>query len=129
MRPSLVGHILVELFLDAYLNGNFPGRLEYFYEQVAKVDAVKVQDAINLFATKPTGKLADEIDRFVRVRYLFDYDTDKGVIYRINKVFQRIKLDPIGDEIFDWMPSARTRVYENVESLLPEYPIELEVNR
>lgn len=125
MRPSLVGHIIVELFLDAYLNAQFPGRLEYFYDQVENVDGLRIQDAINLFATKPTTKLVGEIDRFVKVRYLFDYDTNEGVVYRINKVFKRIKLDPLGNEILQWMPSARERVCESVPDLLPNYEIEL----
>ena len=127
MRPSLVGHIVVELFLDAYLNAKFPGRLEYFYEQVKTVDGKQIQDAINLFATKPTNKLVDEIARFIKERYLFDYDTDEGVIYRINKVFKRIKLNPLGDEMLEWMPSARERVYKGVSELLPNYEIELPV--
>ncbi|MFK7768504.1 MAG: hypothetical protein AB8B55_14880 [Mariniblastus sp.] len=127
MRPSLIGHILVELFLDSYLNSQFPGKLDFFYEQTKTVDAEKVQDAINLFATKPTDKLANEIERFIQARYLFDYDTDEGVIYRINRVFERISLNQIGDEIFTWMPNARTRVHKNVAGLLAEYPIEIGV--
>lgn len=127
MRPSLVGHIVVELFIDSYLNSQFPGRLEYFYDQVKTVDGNRIQVAINLFATKPTDKLVDEIERFIRVRYLFDYDTDKGVVFRINKVFKRIKLDPLPDEILNWMPSARARTYNGIANLLPGYSIELPV--
>ena len=125
MRPSLVGHIVVELFLDAYLNQMNPGKLEYFYQQVAKVDAEQIQNALNLFATKPTDKLVNEIERFIRIRYLFDYDTDEGIIYWINKIFKRIKLDPLGPEILEWMPQARQRVYDNAGALLPKYPIGL----
>ena len=99
--------------------------MEQFYELVANVDGQKVQSAINLFATKPTDNLADEIERFRRARYLFDYDTDEGVIYRINRVFQRIKLQPLDDRIFDWMPHARKRVYENAAELLPNYSINI----
>ena len=125
MRPSLIGHILVELFLDACLNAKHPGKMEYFYQQVATVDGEAIQDAINKFATKPTDKLVPEIQRFVKAKYLYDYDTDKGVIYRINKVLQRVTLETIGDEIFQWMPGARTRVYDNVAALLPEYAIKV----
>lgn len=125
MRPSLIGHILVELFLDAYLNQAHPGKLDHFYEQAAKVDPEKVQSAVNMFATKRTDKLADEIRRFVNDRYLFDYDTNEGVVYRINKVLARISLNTMGHEIMDWMPGARSRVYENAAELLPNYPVEI----
>jgi hypothetical protein len=126
MRPGLIGHIVVELFLDAYLHAENPGRLDFYYQQVDTVDGEKIQAAINLFATKQTDKLAPEIERFKAARYLFDYSTDEGVIYRINKVFQRVKLNQIGDEIFQWMPSARSRVYERVADLLPGYKIKSE---
>ena len=125
MRPGFVGHVIVELFLDAYLHANNPGKMDQFYELVSNVDGKQVQSAINLFATKPTDKLASEIERFRRARYLYDYDTDEGVVYRINRVFQRIKLQPLDDRIFDWMPQARKQVYENAAELLPNYAIKV----
>jgi hypothetical protein len=125
MRPSFVGHVMVELFLDAYLNAQHPGKLERFYQQVAAVDGEKVQQTINLFATRPTDKLVAGIERFVRVRFLFDYATDDGVVFWINKVLTRVKLEPLGDRILEWMPQARQRVYENVSGLLPQYAIEV----
>lgn len=125
MRPGFVGHVVVELFLDAYLHARNPGKMEQFYELVATVDVRQIQSAINLFATKRTEKLAGEIERFCRARYLFDYDTDEGVVYRINRVFQRIKLQPLDERIFDWMPQARQQVYDNAADLLPHYAIEL----
>ena len=66
MRPSFVGHILVEMFLDAYLTQQHPGKLELFYQQVATVDAEAIQSAVNLFATRPTDKLSPAIERFRR---------------------------------------------------------------
>jgi hypothetical protein len=122
MRPSLIAHIMVEVFLDAYLNAKFPGKLDLFYQLVGTVDGEKIQSAINLFATRPTDKLADEVRRFVEARYLFDYDTNEGARYRINRVLKAVKLDQMDDRVFDWMPSARERVYENAEELLVNLP-------
>jgi len=123
MRPSLVGHIAVELFLDAYLHAEYPGRLEEYYSLVDSVDAVQIQSAINLFATRPTDKLVEEIARFRKARYLFDYATDSGVAYRINRVLQRVKLDQLDDRFVDWMPNARDRVNENAKELLSQIPL------
>ena len=125
MRPSFVGHIIVEMFLDACLNAQHPGELERFYQQMAAVDGKKIQRTVNLFASRPTDKLVAAIERFVRVRFLFDYTTDVGVVYWINKVLARVKLEPLGDEVLEWMPQARQIVYENVAGLLPRYEIEV----
>lgn len=125
MRPRLFGHILVELLIDAFLNKKFPGRMEYFYEQVEAVNGTKIQDALNRFATKPTQMLVGYMELFKRERYLFDYSTDEGVIYRINRVFQRVKLQPMGKEILDWVPQARQRVYDRIPQLLSKYVVEL----
>lgn len=123
MRPGLLGHVLIELFIDAFLHREHPGKLDYFYKQTEEVDPEAVQAAINLFANRPTEKLANEVVRFRREKYLYDYSTDRGIVFRINKVFKRIKLQPLGDEMLGWMPSARQRVYDKIELLLPNYPI------
>lgn len=123
MRPGFVGHILVELLLDAFLSSKHPGKMEFFYQQVAEVESKSIQMAINLFATHPTDRLVSEIDRFVIVRYWFDYATDEGVIYRINQVLRRVRLEPLDDRVLDWVPAARRRVYENAAGLLPDYQV------
>ena len=120
-----MGHVAVELFLDAYLNSQHPGKLERFYQQVASVDGGQVQRTINLFASRPTDKLAMAIERFIRIRFLFDYVTDEGMVFWINKVLKRVKLEPLGEQILDWMPGARRRVYDNVAGLLPQYALEV----
>ena len=125
MRPSLIGHIVVEMFLDAYLHQQNPGKLEYFYQQVATVDAAAIQNAVNLFATRPTDKLTEEVGRFCRARYLFDYESDTGTAYRINRVMSRVSIGEVDDRIFEWLPNARKRVYNSVSHLLPNYPIEI----
>jgi len=56
MRPGFVGHILVELFLDAFLSSRHPGKMEFFYEQVAAVDSEKPnRPSINLRRAQPIG--------------------------------------------------------------------------
>ncbi len=123
MRPSFVGHILVEMFLDAHLVQQNPGKLELFYQQVATVDGESIQSAVNLFATRPTVKLAGMIQRFLEIRYLFDYATDTGTVFWLNKIMQRLSLNKLDDAILEWLPGARKRVYNSASDLLPHYPL------
>ena len=113
MRPGLIGHVVVEMFLDAHLHHQNPGKLDFFYTQVSRVDTDKVQAAVNKFSTRRTDKLSPSIKRFVSERYLYDYSTDQGAVYRLNRVLSRIGLDTVDSAIFDWLPLARCRVYKN----------------
>ncbi len=122
-RPGLLGHIVVELILDSILHAANPGKLEYFYQQVAGVDPLKVQSAINQFATRPTDKLPWYYKRFMEERFLFDYGNDQRLVYRVNHVFKRVKLQPLDERILSWLPSCRERVTDRTAELLAEYPI------
>ncbi len=118
LRPRFFGHVVIELFLDALLDEKFPGELERFYNQLELIDGNCVENAVNLFANRPTDKLAAGIERFRQARYLFDYRTDRGVAFRIGGVFKRLKLEPFDERILDWMPAARQRVIEEAPALL-----------
>ncbi len=54
------------------------------------------------------------------IRFLFDYATEEGTIYWVNKILQRVSLDKLDGVIFDWLPGARNRVYNSASKLLPE---------
>ena len=74
-------------------------------------------------STRPTEKLAEYFHIFLRERYLFDYSDDQRLLYRVNHVLRRVKLNPVSEEILDWLPPARERVYESASSLLNEYAL------
>lgn len=125
MRTGFFGHVLIELFLDAWLQERFPGKLELYYDLLDTIDPEKIQETVNLIAAKPTEKLAKAIRGVIKERYLFDYVDDAKTLYRINRVLQRIGLDQIDDDILPWMKEARQRVYDRVPDLLDQYAIEL----
>ena len=121
MRASLIGHIVIEMLLDAFLESKFPGSMEKMYGWIAELDADKVQDSINRFASKPTTELVGEIERFQSERYLFDYLKDAGVRYRMNKVLGRLKLELMPAESVAWLGEKREQVYRHAEKLLAEH--------
>ncbi|MEM9942967.1 MAG: hypothetical protein AAF939_15495 [Planctomycetota bacterium] len=119
MRTGFLGHVLVELFLDGYLDRMNPGKLESMYQQIGLVDPVSIQNWINQFASKKTEKLVRYIQSFLNERYLFDYATDSGTLYRVNRVFHKIGLQEVGDEILEWMPAARQSVEDHAADIYP----------
>ena len=116
-RPALLGHIIIEIFLDSYLHENNSGRLETFYKEIASVSPELIQETVNSIAKRKTEKLVPFIHRFLEERYLFDYEKDLTMKIRINQVFQRLKLAPIKDELDLWFPDARQVVYGRVSEL------------
>src|SRR5687767_9088543 len=46
-RPSFLGHILVEILLDAELIRREPSRLDDYYRSLESIDGPVVQDAVN----------------------------------------------------------------------------------
>jgi len=125
MRTGFFAHVLIELFLDAWLQEKFPGKLELYYDLLGTIDPEKVQETVNMIAPKPTEKLAGAIRGVIEERYLFDYVDDERTLYRINRVLKRIGLDQIDDDILPWIKEARRRVYDRVPDLLDQYAIEL----
>ena len=120
-RPGLLGHIVIELMLDAYLHQTRAGKLAHYYEQVASTDAELVQATVNQIAPRTTEKLVRYFAIFLRERYLFDYAEDARLMYRMNRVLERVKLRPVYDELNEWLPSVRQRVYDRASSLLPQH--------
>lgn len=122
-RPGLLGHIIVELFLDAYLDETYPGRLEDYYSLVNSIDPSLVQEAVSLMANRPTTELKHYIGQFQAARYLFDYRDDEKLIFRVNQVFRRIKLAPLGTELSQWLVPARRVTYARASELLPVFSL------
>ena len=120
-RPGLLGHIIIELLLDAYLHETRSGKLPEFYQLVESADAGFVQSAVNRMGRRTTENLVRYFEIFLRERYVFDYSDDRRLIYRINRVFERVRLKPIGEELKDWLPKVRQRVYDQANALLPHH--------
>ena len=54
LRPSFLGHILVELLLDDVLIGREPARLTGYYRAMESVDPAVVEQAVNRISPRPT---------------------------------------------------------------------------
>ena len=117
-RPSFLGHILVELLLDATLIDDDPGGLDAYYEVMDSLDAQAVADAVNRMVTCQTGMLAFFIPRFSAERFLYDYRDDEKLLFRLNNVMRRVRLPFLPESLTEYFPEARRLVRERVAELL-----------
>lgn len=118
LRPSFLGHILVELLLDAELAARNPGLLPAYYDALAQIEPTKVETAVNAIATRTSDRLAWFIERFLEVRFLEDYAEDEKLTLRLNQVLGRVKLPALPSGFAPLLPIMRSAVAERYDELL-----------
>lgn len=117
-QAGFLGHIAVELLLDAVLIEEAPHRLESYYNALLQLDASVLQSAANRILTRETQSLILLLPRFIAERFLADYTDDARLWRRLNHVMRRVQLAPLPESVIQWLPDARTRVREAAPQLL-----------
>ncbi len=117
-RPSFVGHILVEILMDATLIARDAAVVERYYGALASVSAEKVQAVVNQIARAETSELTVAIDRFIRARFLCDYLDNDKLLFRLNQVMARVNLPLLPETILPWLNTARHVVEIRCDALL-----------
>ncbi len=106
-RPWFLGHILVELLLDAALLEQEPDRLASYFAAMGSVDAAVVESAVNRMAPRSTDRLAGFISLFCSERFLYDYSDDGKLLVRLNQVMRRVRLPVLPDALLELLPAMR----------------------
>ena len=117
-RPAFVGHILVELLLDATIEMDNPGTLDHYYATIATVSAQDLQDSFYHLATKPTTRVQTFLSHYLSERFLFDYLRDDRLLVRMNGILNRVALDPLPTSILPTFAISRDLVWNRRQSLL-----------
>jgi len=118
-RPSFLGHILVELLLDATLTEEEPARLDRYYAALSQADPIFLQTAINRLSTRQSDKVAYLVTRFLQERFLYDYQEDGKLLVRLNHVMRRVGLPQLPAELAKLFPEMREVVRNRRFELLP----------
>jgi hypothetical protein len=125
MRPAFLGHLLLEVLLDAALIADDPDRLTEYYRVLDAIDAGGIEAAVNRMAPRPTQRLAIFIELFRRERVLWDYLDDGRLIVRLNQVMRRVGLAQLPVEFAAVLPEARNLVglrrAELLAGIFPDY--------
>jgi hypothetical protein len=123
-RPHFLGHILVELLLDAELIAGEPERLEAYYVVLDRLDGRQIEDAVNRMAPRSTDRLAKLVPLFSRERFLWDYSDDAKLLFRLNQVMRRVGLPALPPAMCEILPAARSLVSARRDELLTPTPYE-----
>ena len=117
-RPSFLGHILVEILLDAALIDETPADLDRYYAALASVDPDLIGHVVRQVAGKPAAGLPDFVRAFCRMRFLYDYSEDGKLLSRLNGVMRRVGLPVLPGSFVDLLAEARPLVTANRHDLL-----------
>lgn len=117
-RPSFLGHLLVEVLLDAALIADRPEALRRYYALLDEVAPRQIQAAVNRMAPRPTSRLATLIEGFRQARILSDYAEDGTLMVRLNQIMGRVGCPPLPEEFAAILPDARRLVVARQNALL-----------
>lgn len=117
-RPWFLGHILVELLLDAALIEEDSRRVDDYYAALAALDPGIAQAAVNAIATKETERLSALLPRFLAERFLYDYLDDGKLLFRVNGVMRRVGLPLVPLEVTGLFAGLRQSVRQTRDELL-----------
>lgn len=118
LRPSFLGHILVEILLDDSLAAEDPDALRKYYDTLATVDRAKVAEFVEDATGKSALALGDFISRFLDVRFLYDYADNAKLLFRLNQVMRRVGLAEIPRNLVEVLPQLRWAVQQKMNELL-----------
>lgn len=117
-QAGFLGHIAVELLLDAVLVEEVPERLDAYYNALTQLDPIRVQAAANQLLPRPVERLTLLVPRFIAERFLADYADDQLLWRRLNHVMLRVGLEPLPQTVVGWLGEARTKVRQSASELL-----------
>ncbi|MCE9546281.1 MAG: hypothetical protein K8T25_12265, partial [Planctomycetia bacterium] len=120
LRTWFLGHVLVELLLDAELIRREPQRLTTYYDQMASIDAPRVARLVGQMSGRDEAppQLEKFIAIFLRERFLADYVDDQRLMFRLGQVLRRVRLPSLPAEFAAMLPGARRKIAERADELL-----------
>ncbi len=121
MRAGFVGHISIELLLDAALIERSPSYLADYYRVLDALDPVVIESALEQILGRRVENIGKLIRRFSIERFMYDYLEDARLLKRLNQIMARVGLAALPIAIMDWLPTARQAVYDRAGDLLPGY--------
>ena len=118
-RAGFLGHIAMELLLDAVLIDRDPARLDAYYETCDAIDEQRISKFVAEMAPREAKDLPKFIRLFREIQFLRCYTDPPRLLRRINQVLGRVRLAPLSDRAIPVLESGYDIVAESAAALLP----------
>lgn len=117
-RPGFLGHIVVEILLDATIADRNPEILPRYYESMLAACPDRTESLVNRISSHTTDRLAYFIRQFQSVQFLFDYANDVRLLGRLNQVMRRVTLPSLDESCLAVLQDARRLLHVHADDLL-----------
>lgn len=118
MRSWFSAHIIIEMLLDTAISNWKPDYRDHLYKIFHQHDSSSIGKVVSDIVEKPLPRFEKMYGMFLSERFLYDYDSDEGILLRLNQVIKRVGLEPFGCNGPNCMAYARKVVYDNWKPLL-----------
>lgn len=118
-KCGFLGHVILEVLIDAVLIEQQPDELERYYNTIAAVDGVRVERTVAGLSTRAPNHLATFVDLYRRERFLQDYVDNDRLLFRMNQVMRRVALEPLPAEVQEVFDFGRDWIRPRLTDLLP----------
>lgn len=118
-RPRFLGHLVLEVLLDAALAEKRPGLLDAYYHALDEVDPDRLAELATALAGADASRLGPLVRRFREARFLGEYASDEGVRHRLGQVLRRVRQPALPAAFLTALPPARQAVLSRLDDLLP----------
>lgn len=105
IRPFVLGHIGLELLLDAVLLRKGIIDLKKYYTHLKKVDPTIINNFLRLNGINPENRFEMVLSRFIEVQYLASYNNNENLSYGLKRISERIwgiDIDPQHQKEFEY---------------------------
>ena len=117
-RATFLGHILVEILMDAWLMRRDPTLADRYYAALDELALEPLVGWLNAWATEPADRLTSWIEGFRRIQFLRTYSDDGEVVARLEAVARRVRLPALPPGVHRAVHAARLWIEPRAPALL-----------
>jgi hypothetical protein len=118
LRASFLGHVMMEMLLDATLDEERPGAMDSYYDALGEIDPARVQAIAEALCPRPPRSLGRLVPLFLHARFLHGYREDAALVRRLNGLCSRVGLPRLPDGFVELVGPARELVRLRAHELL-----------
>ncbi|MCA8997408.1 MAG: hypothetical protein KDA58_00260 [Planctomycetaceae bacterium] len=118
-KCGFLGHITLEILIDAVLIDDHPHHLEAYYDVMESVDGELVEETVSQLSTVPAENLATFVELYRRERFLVDYLDNTQLLRRMNQVMRRVELELLPPDVSEVFDLGRDWIRPRLPDLLP----------
>lgn len=111
-RKWFLNHLLCEILIDRVLMDRHESLCTDFYGQLEKTDTGRITMFLKLSGILNYQNFAPGLERFVSIRFIFEYLHNEKIFLALNRVYQRLGI------VYEWTPEDQSLLLSQIPEIL-----------